>query len=288
MNDAMHVETGFAEVNGTRLYYEVAGEGHPLVLSHSFIAHKSLWDDQFAAFAQHYKVIRYDLRGFGASNVAQEPYSQREDLYALLKFLKIEKTFLLGISGSSVIALDFTLEHPEMIDALISASCGLSGYQSAAEASGEWPAEWQDFLAAKQRGDIPTMAEVMLRYWIDGYKRPANQTDPVVRERVRQMLLHNYSLANSPDLWNLPQPLEPPAVNRLSEVTVPTLIIYGDKDQDNTIAVANILATEIKGARKVAIPNTTHHPNMEKPAEFNRAVLDFLAPLSRDLKAKEQ
>src|SRR5713226_4128537 len=133
MNNAIHIETGFAAVNGTRLYYEVAGEGHPLVLSHSFIANKSLWDDQFSAFAQHYKVIRYDLRGFGASGLAHEPYSQREDLYALLKFFNVEKTFLLGISGSSIIALDFTLEHPEVVDALISVSCGLSGYQSPTE-----------------------------------------------------------------------------------------------------------------------------------------------------------
>jgi len=168
MNNTGQMETGFAEVNGTRLYYEVAGEGHPLALSHSFVSNKSLWDDQFSAFAQHYKVIRYDLRGFGSSGLIQEPYSQREDLDALLKFLGIEKTFLLGISGSSVIALDFTLEHPDMVDALISVSCGLSGYQSPQEASGEWPAEWQDFYEARQQGDVPKMAEAMLRYWIDG------------------------------------------------------------------------------------------------------------------------
>ncbi len=280
MNNTGQMETGFAEVNGTRLYYEVAGEGHPLALSHSFISNKSLWDDQFSAFAQHYKVIRYDLRGFGSSGLIQGPYSQREDLYALLKFLGIEKTFLLGISGSSVIALDFTLEHPDMVDALISVSCGLSGYKSPQEASGEWPAEWQDFYEAKRQGDVPRMAEAMLRYWIDGSKRPANQVDPHVRERVRRMLLHNYALPNDPDAWNLPQPLSPPAINRLSQIQVPTLVIVGDKDVDNTLAVADLLSASIQGARKVVIPNTTHHPNMEKPAEFNRAVLDFLVRLS--------
>lgn len=280
MNDTVRVETGFAEVNGTRLYYEVAGSGHPLVLSHSFIADKSLWDDQFAAFAQHYRVVRYDLRGFGASSPAIEPYSQREDLYALLKFLHIEKTFLLGISGSSIIVTDFTLEHPEMVDALIPVSCGLSGYVGSAEASGVYPSEWRDFMAARQKGDIAAMADAMLRYWIIGSRRSADQTDPNVHERVRQMLLHNYSIANAPNLWDLPQPLEPLAINRLSEIAVPTLVIYGDKDQDDTQAVADILSKGIKGARKVAITDTTHHPNMEKPAEFNRVVLDFLAPLA--------
>jgi pimeloyl-ACP methyl ester carboxylesterase len=61
---------------------------------------------------------------------------------------------------------------------------------------------------------------------------------------------------------------------------VPTLVIYGDKDEQETQDIADALATKIKGARKVAISNTTHHPNMEKPEEFNRIVLDFLAPLS--------
>lgn len=109
MNDTIRVEIGFAEVNGTRLYYEVAGEGHPLVLNHGFLADKSSWDDQFPVFAQHYKVIRYDLRGFGSSGLITEPYAPSEDLYALLKFLGIEKTYLLGLSGSGSIAIDFTL-----------------------------------------------------------------------------------------------------------------------------------------------------------------------------------
>ena len=279
MNSAIQVETGVAEVNSTRLYYEIAGEGHPLILNHGFLADKSSWDNQFLVFAQHYKVIRYDLRGFGSSGLITEPYSQREDLSALLKFLGIEKTYLLGLSGSGSLAIDFTLEHPEMIDALIAVSAGLSGYQSPVEASGEWPLEWKEFIEARQQGDNPRAAEAMLRFWIDGSKRPSDQVDPDVRERVRAMLLHNYSLPNDPNAWDMAQPLSEPAINRLSEISIPTLIIFGDKDADDTLAIADILSTEIKDAREVAFSNTTHHPNMEKPLEFNRAVLDFLASL---------
>jgi 3-oxoadipate enol-lactonase len=246
-------------------------------LNHGFLADKSSWDDQFLVFAQHYKVIRYDLRGFGSSSPITEPYSQREDLSALLKFLGIEKAYLLGLSGSGSIAIDFTLEHPAMIDALIAVSSGLSGYQSPVEASGEWPPEWKEFIEARQQGDNPRAAEAMLHYWIDGSKRPAEQVDPVVRERVHAMLLHNYSLPNDPNSWDMAQPLSEPALNRLSAISIPTLIIVGDKDEDDTLATADILSAEIKGAREVAISNTTHHPNMEKPLEFNRAVLDFLS-----------
>jgi len=279
MNSLKGLETGFAEVNGTRLYYEVAGEGHPFILNHSFLADKSSWDDQFSVFAQYYKVVRYDLRGFGSSGLITEPYSPTEDLYTLLKFLGIEKTYLLGVSGSGAIAIDFTLEHPEMIDALIAVSSGLNGYQSPIEAGGEWPPEWKEFTEAKQQGDNPKAAEAMLRYWIDGSKRPPEQVDPVLREGVRKTLIHNYSLANDPNSWGMLQSVEPPAITRLSDIHVPTLVIVGDKDEDDTLATADVLSTDIKGASKVAIANTTHHPQMEKPAEFNRVVLDFLALL---------
>jgi 3-oxoadipate enol-lactonase len=104
--------TGFAEVNGTRLAYEVAGEGHPLTLIHGGLVDRRLWDDQFAAFAQHYRVIRYDLRGLGESALVkadQPPYSASADLYALLHSLGIEKTYLLGLSAGGALAIDFTL-----------------------------------------------------------------------------------------------------------------------------------------------------------------------------------
>jgi 3-oxoadipate enol-lactonase len=280
MNSKNGIETGFAEVNGARLYYEITGEGHPFVLNHSFLTDKSSWDDQFSVFAQHYKMMRYDLRGFGSSSVITEPYSPTEDLYALLKFLGIEKTYLLGLSGSGSIAIDFTLEHPEMVDALIAVSSGLNGYQSPVEASGEWPLQWKEFIEARQQGDNPRAAEAMLSYWIDGSKRPSQQVNPVLRERVRETLIHNYSLANDPNSWDMAQPLKPSAITQLSTIHIPTLIIVGDKDDDDTLATANILSTEIKSARKVVIPNTTHHPNMEKPTEFNRAVLDLLSLLA--------
>ena len=76
------------------------------------------WDDQFAEFAKHYRVIRYDLRGSGLSASPDKPYSNSEDLYGLLQFLKVDKAYVLGISRGGGIAYDFTLEHPEMVAAL--------------------------------------------------------------------------------------------------------------------------------------------------------------------------
>ena len=104
---AQSPSTGIAEVNGTKLYYEMAGKGHPLVLIHGGAVDRRAWDDQFPVFSRSYQVIRYDLRGSGKSAIPQKPYSNAEDLYALLRFLKVDKTVLMGISrggGRNVVA----------------------------------------------------------------------------------------------------------------------------------------------------------------------------------------
>ena len=100
----MHRQSGFAEVNGTRIYYEVAGSGHPLVLIHGFTLDARMWDDQFETFAQYCQVIRYDMRGFGKSAfpVPGESYTHADDLKALLEHLGIAHAYVLDRSNLSL------------------------------------------------------------------------------------------------------------------------------------------------------------------------------------------
>lgn len=275
MTETNQLQTGFADVNNTRLYYEVAGTGHPLVLIHGGLVNRRLWDDQFAVFAQHYKVIRFDIRSFGDSapiTAETPPYSLEEDLYSLLKFLGIEKTYVLGLSMGGAMAIDFTLMYPEMVDALIPVAMGLSGFE------GEEP--WTEVDEALKRGDVAQAVELTLRMWTDGPMRTPDQVDPAVREKVRAMTTRNFE---HPEEENATQPrtLEPPAILRLSEIHVPTLIIIGDQDVVDILKIADILEKGIPGARIEVIPGTAHHLNMEKPQEFNRIVLDFLGALNR-------
>src|SRR6266436_3819505 len=160
-----HVQKGIAEVNGTSLYYEVAGEGHPLVLNHGGLVDNHLWDDQFDEFARHFKVIRYDIRGFGDSGMLKngmDPYSMERDLHSLLQFLGIEKTYVLGLSLGGTLAIDFTLQYPGMVDALITVGSGLSGF--------EWGVPEQELMAkfaameeAFKSGDIARSVEISLQ-----------------------------------------------------------------------------------------------------------------------------
>lgn len=273
---AEQLQKGFAKVNGTSLYYEVAGEGHPLVLNHGGLVDHHLWDGQFDAFAQHFKVIRYDIRGFGASGMlskGMEPYSMERDLHSLLQFLGIEKTYVLGLSLGGTLAIDFTLQYPEMVDALITVGSGLSGF--------EWGEPDQELMAkfavmdeAFKSGDIARSVEISLQLWTDGPYRTPQQVDPQVRERVRAMTTRNYERGDDEDVQL--QEMEPPAAGRLSEIHAPTLIIAGGQDAEAILKIADTLEKGIAGAKKVVIPGTAHHPNMEKPQEFNRAVIEFL------------
>src|SRR5215475_15365193 len=118
---------GLAEVNGTKLYYEVKGKGPAVVLIHGGLVDSRLWDDEMVPLSKHYLVVRYDLRAFGKSASTTEPFSHIEDLRALLDFLKIDRATLVGLSLGGIIAADFALEYPEKISSLVLVGAGLRG-----------------------------------------------------------------------------------------------------------------------------------------------------------------
>ena len=280
MSNTQHVQTGFAEINGTTLYYEVAGAGHPFILIHGHLLDRRSWDDQFAVFAQQYRVIRYDQRGFGDSGLIMkgEAYSARQDLYELMKFLGIESAYLMGVSGGGALALDFTLEHPERVDALIPVTAGISGFRPSEEVMKqhlEVVRLYTSLEEAFEKHDIARAVNISLELWTDGPGRLPREADSNVRERVREMTTHNWERPD--DEAQAETPLEPPAVGRLSEIGVPTLVILGEWDAPNPL---EHLVAEIPGAKKVVMAETAHHPFMEKPAEFNQIVLDFLGALT--------
>jgi pimeloyl-ACP methyl ester carboxylesterase len=277
MTRSAQLEGGFAEVNGSRLYYETLGEGHPLVLIHGGYMDRRMWDDQFHAFAEHYHVIRYDVRGFGKSELPQVPYADRQDLYDLLKYLGVEKTYLLGLSLGGVIAIDFILEHPNMVDALILVGSPVPGFPIeflyTEEQLEQQRSRWAAFEKAIQERNLPAMVDALME---DPTLVPSSNY-PAARQRVRNNL-SEYSFA-----WVLDpapkQDLEPPAYERLAEIHVPVLIMLGGEDDPRLFKDANKLERDIVGSRRVTIAETHHMPNMEKPEEFNTIVLDFLGRL---------
>lgn len=263
----------FLEVGGAKLYYQDAGAGHPLVLIHGGLVDSGMWDDQFEVLAAHYRVIRYDLRWFGRSTASEVEYSNIEDLFQLLTQLQIEKAFLVGLSLGGSIALDFTLEHPEIVDALILVGAGVSGDTQGI--SSDVQGMYEELLKAYGDQDLARAVEVTLRMWTDGPKRTAEEVEPEVRERIRMMSEKNLAARA-----RRPSGIDPPAISRLAEVEVPTLVMVGELDNLMMQDLADRLVNEIRKATKVTIPRAAHHPNMERPDEFNSILLNFFGELA--------
>jgi len=272
------IETGLAEINGAQLYYEIAGAGQPVVFIHAGIADSRMWNRQFDAFAERYRVLRYDHRGMGRSSMPPGPFALRDDLDALVRHFNMAPAVLIGCSMGGGAELDCALEHPDVARALVLVGAGVSG--SPLKPTEEMNKFWEQVDELAGKGDLDGANEIELRIWVDGVRRTPDQVDPSVRALVREMNLASFT-RDEEHKQGQSQPPQPPAYGRLGEIQVPTLVIVGANDQPLIVQTADILASQIPGARKVVMEGLAHVPNMEKPAEFNQIVLGFLAEALR-------
>jgi pimeloyl-ACP methyl ester carboxylesterase len=161
-----------------------------------------------------------------------------------------------------------------MVSSLIPVSVVPNGF----EMRGEPPPYMMEMMQAAQKGDTALISDLQIRIWVDGMFRQPEQVDPRVRAhaaRMNQIPVKNNTWAIA-DMQPV-DPLDPPAIERLGELQVPTLVIDGALDHPEILRAGDVMVSEVKNAQKVVIADTAHVPNMEKPAEFNRAVLDFLS-----------
>jgi pimeloyl-ACP methyl ester carboxylesterase len=257
-----------ADVNGAQLYYEVAGDGPALVMLHGHLLDSGQWDDQFLALSPNHRVIRYDARGFGRSTMPPQPFAHHEDLLELLTSLGIERAALMGCSGGGSTVIDFTLAFPERTLALVLVGTVLSGFRDDRTLS---PTEIEWGKAIRER-DVDRSVELGLRLWTDGARLP-EQVEPRARERMREMMTRQFS---RPEVEAEARRLQPPAVSRLGEIQVPTLVAVGDQDVRPIHDIADLITQQVAGARKVVIADAGHHPNMEHPEQFNELLASFL------------
>lgn len=275
------VTRGHATVHGVHLYYERAGQGKTLVFLHAGIADHRMWDTQFFALAEEYEVIRYDLRGYGQSIPGEvddpkqalqrgQDYLHSQDLYSLLRTLKVEAATLIGASLGGSVAIDFALEQPAMTKGLVLVGAVPSGY----EFVGEVPVTLQRFMGAYQAGNVAQAAELATQIWFDGPQRQPQQPNQALRGQVKTMI--SEVLASGALDFGTQHAATLSAVKRLREVLAPTLVVIGDLDEENVQEAANLLADEIPMADQVKIADAAHLPNLEKPDEFYQVVYDFL------------
>ncbi len=241
--------------------YHVQGSGPVVVLiSGSNLDHR-MWNAEARWLSERHKVIRYDLRAHGQSDVPTRPFSHVDDLLEVLDALAISNATLIGLSAGATIALDAALEAPERVERLVLVAPGISGYVPR-----EQPAFFADLIAALRARDYVQAQEVMLA-------SPLFAVPPDARAFLRTMVTENNRL------WTVPRELikglRPPAAGRLNEVKAPTLVLVGDRDLDAQLEQAGVLAEEITGARLAVIPGGGHMLNLTSPDAFRTEVVKF-------------
>jgi pimeloyl-ACP methyl ester carboxylesterase len=258
-----------AMVNGVHISYDMQGAGPALVLLNDGILDRRMWDDQVTAFTAHYQVIRYDFRGWGQSPPPQEPFSFVDDLYRLLTFLRIEKAVLLGSLVGGGVAIDFAVEHPEMVERVVVVAPMVHGFRYS-DSSVLWAQTWHTIA---QSGDAARLIELYMNDPTLGRRLKDNAA---ARKRLELMLSDNFPIYGV-DLGPLLLEFDPPALSVLPTIRAPTLIVTGDTVNPDLRIIMETLQRGIHDARRVVIPHAGYLANIEKPEEFNRVVLDWLS-----------
>jgi len=257
------------DVNGTQLYCEISGDDDlpVVVFVHGFSLDTRMWDGQVAAFSERYRVLRYDLRGFGRSAVpeANVPYQHQADLAAVLDHFGIAQAAIVGLSLGGAVALDFALNRPERVRALVLAGSIVPGLATP---------DLAEISRAVWRSGKVGGADAAKALWIESPLFETVHTRPSVSDAFRSMVT-DYSgwgwTDADPGHW-----AEPDCNAQLGNITAPTLVVVGGFDLDGMQNNADALAAGIPGAELVVLPGLGHLPNMEDAAAFNRVVLDFL------------
>lgn len=269
-------KSGFVKIDKAQIYYEIAGQGTPLVMIHAGVADSRQWNNEFAFFSRSHRVMRYDMRGFGKSAPVEGEFSHMSDLVALLDALGLhEPLILMGCSMGGGLAMDFALTQPSRAKALIMVDSGPSGLELNVPVS----AKFAEVEKAFNTGDLDLVSELETQIWFDGVGRTPEQ----VNQPMRKLLFEMNRQALAYEVMQLGKRLpntQVPASGRLADLRIPVLVIVGVHDTAYTLAAADYMAEKIGAARKVTIEDAAHLPNMDHPEKFRQILEIFLQGLA--------
>ena len=260
--------------DGTRLYYEEAGSGTPLIFIHEFAGDYRSWEPQMRFFARYYRCIAYNARGFPPSDIPEDParYSQahaRDDVVAVLDPLKVDRAHVGGLSMGGFAALHVGITYPQRARSLVIAGCGYGAepdkkekFQAECEAAAaSFESNWTE--AAKKYALGPTRVQFQNkdpRGW-EEFARQLSEHSP-----KGQALTMRGVQMRRPSLYEL--------VGDMKKINVPALIVTGDED-DPCLEPALLMKRSITTSGLVVLPRAGHTSNIEDPDAFNRALFEF-------------
>ncbi|MGZ5400478.1 MAG: alpha/beta fold hydrolase [Nocardioides sp.] len=251
----------------------------PLLLVHAGVADRRMWDGVWERLVERRDVVRVDLRGFGESTgrpaAELEPH---QDVLDVLEEEGIGRAHVVGASLGAGVCVEAALTDPVRAASLLLVTPGGSLIPEMTEQLRAFALAENDALDA---GDLDAAVEANLATWVDGPGQPADRVDPDVRARVAAMQRLAFELT---DDWDdvVEAELDPPALDRLAEIAVPTLVLTGTLDVDAIDRAATAVLTGVTGARQVVWTDTAHLPSMERPDAFVTLLLDWVAEAESD------
>jgi len=259
------VDSSYINVDGGKLFYEIAGKGENIVLLHDGMVNREIWDEQFPLLAKYYRVVRYDRRGYGKSSDPQAPYSDIDDLNELFVSLNIDRAILFGMSSGGGCVIDFTLKFPGKVKSiiLVGAVVGGYGYTSHMISRGG------HLKSPEAMADPGKAASYFV--WEDPYEIYSENI--AAKNKVAEILRRNIHRPFNSQYYKPPDRI---AARFLSEIQVPTLVLVGEYDIPDVHSHAGVIHFGILGARREVILNSGHLIPVEQPDEFNRAAFRFL------------
>ncbi len=254
----------FVDVEGSKLYYEECGTGaEAVVLIHDGIAHSAVWDDVWPDFCKHFHTIRYDRRGYGRTPASTTWYTETEDLAALLRQRKVNHAILVGSSHGGELSIDFTLQYPGVVQQLVVVGAVVNGFPYSDHFLNRGMHNSQPF----EKNDVATG----LSNWAHDKYLLAPGHDAAQKRLLSLLTANPQDMTHS----DYARPTAP-AIGRLHEIHVPTLILVGDADLPDVHAHAGAIEAGIPGSKRVVMSDAGHLMYMEHPEEFTRQVVGFI------------
>jgi 3-oxoadipate enol-lactonase len=261
-------------VPGASLYYETDGHSSKpaLLLIHAGIANLRMWDPQIAALAAEHYVIRFDTRGFGQTSTEDVEFSNRADALAILDHLGVARATVIGCSRGGTIAIDLAVENPDRVAGLVTIGSGPSGFPDT-ELTELEDARFDEIDRVFEAQDWHQLARLEAAIWDFGPLRREEDLDP---EFVATAYALNRVNVIHAEENPVSLPLEPPAYDRVVDIAVPTLVTVGEYDMSEVLAAYEYLVSTVPDASGCVFRDTAHLPNVERPADVQRVLLEWL------------
>jgi pimeloyl-ACP methyl ester carboxylesterase len=248
--------------------YRDTGSGVPVIFIHAFPLNQTMWDDQLVALRTQCRVITLDLRGFGSTVAPPGPYQMGQmasDVRGLMSALDIDRAVLVGLSMGGYVSLAFYRDYPESVLAMV-----LADTRAKADTPEARERRLKSATKAETEGAHAVAAD-MIPLLVG---RTTLESRPSIVERVRAMIEANSPVGIAGAQRGMAE--RPDSTPLLEALDLPTLILVGAEDTLTSVAEAENLCDGIRGARLRVIPGAGHLSNMEQPAEFNSALMDFI------------